>query len=103
MDHIWFNAMVLPLFTVALIPTAIRNRKTGEYLGFLNINILVYILTLIILQSFFMINEFGFGIEAAVRAIAITVLPFPLGYAYVALTHKQQYGEPFDRNKKKGG
>ncbi|NKB34811.1 MAG: hypothetical protein GKR91_17080 [Pseudomonadales bacterium] len=102
MDPIWINAAILPWITVAMIPIAIRDRKTGEYLGFINPNTVFYFFTLLILQLVFMTGKFGMGLEAIVRAVAISILPFPLAYTYVVYTHKQLFGEPFVRNKKKG-
>lgn len=102
MDPIWINAVMLPLFSVALIPTAIRNKETGQYLGFLNSNILTYAIFLLLVQLFFMIYKFGFGMEALIRGIGIAILPFPLGYAYVILTHKELFGKSFERPNKKG-
>ena len=101
MDSITINAVVLPLCAVMLIPDAIRKRKTGEYLGFLNLNVLAYLLAILSMESFFLIDKFGFGFITVLRILGITAMPFIGAYAFVKYSHKQNYGEEFSRNNKK--
>ncbi len=102
MDSIAFNAVVLPIFAIMLIPNAIRNRKSGVYLGYLNVYVLVYLAIIFALESFFLIDKFGFGFITLLRIVGITAIPFIGAYVFVKYSHKQNYGVEFNRNNKKG-
>lgn len=102
MDYTFLNALIISLYTIVLVPTAIRDRRTGRYLGILNVNILAYVVTLFAIESYILVNKFGFEFHALFRTIGSTALPFAGGYLYVVLTQKQLYGEEFRRGNKKG-
>ncbi len=102
MNSIAFNAAVLPIFAIMLIPNAIRNRKSGVYLGYLNINVFVYLVIIFALETFFLIDKFGFGIITLLRIVGITAMPFIGAYVFVKYSHKENYGVEFNRKKRNG-
>lgn len=95
MDIVTINAILLPWFAIVFIPSAIRDKQTGNYLGYKNTNVLVLALTLISIQSILVLAEFGFSELSVARILFNTALPFVLALVWLALTQRKLYGNKF--------
>tara|TARA_Y100000294_G_scaffold158018_1_gene159991 strand:+ start:99 stop:422 length:324 start_codon:yes stop_codon:yes gene_type:complete len=100
MNFVYFNAVIISLFSAVLISTAIRDKKNGNYLGFKNINVLVYAVALLIIEFYFMISKYGVQVHAILRATGSAIIPFICGYVFVVLTQKELYGNDFKMGRK---
>jgi len=102
MDIVTINALILPWFAVFFVPRAIRDDKTGEYLGYLNRAVAVQFTVLLVLQCILVLSEFGFNILAIARIFFNTCLPFILALVWLAATQKRMFGTKFSMKTKKG-
>jgi len=102
MDSMTFNAVVLPLYATLILPNLIRNRKSGEYIGFSNIKVGLHLVFLVVLESYMFIFNHGFGFTTVLRIFGITALPIIGAFVFVKYSHKSMYGGEFSRNKNKG-
>ncbi|MDA1372957.1 MAG: hypothetical protein O2971_19695 [Proteobacteria bacterium] len=92
MNPIYLNAAVLPLFATWFIPEAIRNRKTGEYLGFRNRTVAMHFILILCMESFFLIEKYGLNLDAGFRVLSISAMPFLGALVFVKYTQKELYG-----------
>lgn len=92
---------MLPWFAIVFIPNAIRDKKSGCYLGFKNRNTVVIALTLFVIQCILVIAEFEFSALSLARILFNTGLPFVLAIVWLALTQKRMYGNEFSMRIKK--
>ena len=100
MNWLLIYGAVIPLMATFFIPLAIRNPETGEYLGFKNHRIAFYFVLIVILVGDQIIEKFGYSLESFIRVSVASLLPFIGGYLFVIYSHKQLFGESFERNKK---
>lgn len=101
MNPIYLNAAVLPLMATIFIPDAIRDRKSGQYLGLLNRNLLFYFIAIFCVECVLMFAEFGLNLTSIVRATGITFFPFVGAYIFAKYSHKENYGVKWRSDDKK--
>ena len=101
MNPLFLNAAILPLFATIFFPDAFRNRQTGEFLGFLNLEASVYLVVIFVVEMILVSDEFGFSFTTSLRGLFITLLPFVGGIAFTFYSHKYNYGIELDISKRK--
>lgn len=90
------NAILLPLFSTWFIPVAIRNSKSGQFKGFWNIDFLVALATLVLIECYITLNEFGPVPWSFVKIAICVVMAVGLGFLFVFLTQKELFGNKFE-------
>lgn len=96
MDIHIINAIILPLFITWFIPNAIRNPKTGKYIGLLKGPGLLQLVLLSGLESILLLNEFGLELLTIARIVFCVFLSALLAFVYVVVTQKKRFGNEFD-------
>jgi hypothetical protein len=99
MNYIYLNATILPLLAMMFISDAIRDKKTGAYLGFRNIKVAIYLVGVLIVESYFFTSDFGISLTTLGRIIMVTLMPFIGAFIFVKYSHKERYGVEFSRKK----
>ncbi|MFT6295919.1 MAG: hypothetical protein ACJATW_002207 [Glaciecola sp.] len=101
MNYIYLNATILPLLAMMFISDAIRDKETGTYLGFINIKVVIYLVGVFSVESYFFTSDFGISLTTLGRIFAVTSMPFIGAFVFVKYSHKERYGVEFSRKKKK--
>ncbi len=86
---------MISLYSTWFIPVAIRDSKTGGYLGFRNRAVLFHVIFLTALESLLLIPQLGMSFFTVVRVGFCIALPFGLALLYVNMTQKQMFGTKF--------
>ena len=88
-----FTPMLMAILGVWIIPNAIRDEKTGRYLGLLNRKVALCAVFLVWVQSIVILEKFDPGLEALLRILFTVSLPFLGALVFVKYTHKMTYGQ----------
>ncbi|MEQ9210269.1 MAG: hypothetical protein RLN96_10585, partial [Pseudomonadales bacterium] len=85
------NSAILPILSIVFIADAIRDRSSGKYLGYLNRNVFIYAILIVSLETYLMVDKFGFSLTTMLRVLFISALPFAGAFVFVKYTHKQLF------------
>ena len=101
MNPSFINAAILPFLAIVFIADAIRDRKSGKYLGYFNRNVYMLAFMVVCLETYLFINKFGLSFITIGRIASVSALPFIGAYFFVKFTHKENYGTEFNPKTKK--
>ena len=92
MEFYYLNAAILPLLATVFIPDAIRDSKTGKYLGLFNRSMAIYFMAILAMQLFISLQYREFGWRALEITVSTTLLVFIGAMIFVKYTNKKRYG-----------
>lgn len=88
MDIHAFNAILLPLLATWTLPSIVRNKETGQYLGFFNVKLVAMFIGILLMEIVLLIDHLGYDNLTLLRAFVIAILPFLGAYVFVKYEKK---------------
>lgn len=80
------NGVVVATLAIIVIPRYLREKHTGRYIGFRDRALLGIYLGWAMFSGVIIVSRFGTSIEALLRILATSLVPFLAAFAWVKLT-----------------